>query len=201
MAIAQAHNRLNDTQNLLVSFANSQLSHIDTPSIKKNSFQIFSITAFLYGALNQLGKQSTLSEQIITEIMHNVLCEAFKIPQYNSEGLVNSIHRMMDKYYLLENIYHAGESAAERWLTSDSADCLDLKNLLAQYQDFTLLDMNSAGMKADTILPSVPEHHTENTNSTPKSASSSAKLILVALVLAMAGLGVYGYLFYVTPSP
>jgi len=196
MAVAQAQNSPNETQNLLASFANSQLSNIDATSIKKNSFQLFSITAFLYGALTQLGKQSTLSDQVISNIMHNVLSAAFKIPQHNSEGLVNSIQRMMDKYYLLENIYREGESAAERWLTSDSAECLDLKSLLDQYQEFTLLDMNSAGMKTDSFKPrATDDYEMEET----KATFSAAKTIFFGLLLGTLSLGIYGYLFYFNP--
>ena len=59
MAIPIVQNRFDDTQKILMSFAKEQLSYIDTSSIKKNSFQFFSITAFLYGAVQQLGVMAT----------------------------------------------------------------------------------------------------------------------------------------------
>ena len=168
MGIPHIQNNFNDTQKILMSFARAQLSHIDVASIKKNSFQLFSITAFLYGAINQLGKQSTLPSQLIGNYLHNVLCESFALPRHNAEGLVSSINRMMDKYYLLENIYHEGEAAAERWLTNDQADCSELKVLLDNYQEFTMLDMNAAGMKSQNpaILPNAEQAAPDDGNTT-----------------------------------
>ena len=93
MAIPKIQNSFDDTQKILTSFARAQLSYIDTGSIKKNSFQFFSITAFLYGAVQQLGKQSTLPVQLVNQYLCNVLCDAFKLPQPNGEGLFSSINR------------------------------------------------------------------------------------------------------------
>lgn len=151
MAIAKIQIPVDNTQKLLSSFAHAQLSPIDPKSIKQNSFQLFAIAAFLYGAINQLGKQSTLPEHLIHDYLHNILCNEFGLPRHNVEGLVSSINRMMEKYYLLDNIYHEGESAAEIWLTNDNADCSELSKLLESYNDFTLMDMKAAGMKSNEM--------------------------------------------------
>lgn len=148
MAIAKIQLPVDNTQKLLTTFAHAQLSPIDPKTIKQNSFQLFAITAFLYGAISQLGKQSTLPENLIREYLHNILCDEFGLPRHNIEGLVSSISRMMEEYYLLENIFHEGEASAEVWLTNDDADCMELKKLLDNYQDFTLMDMKAAGMKS-----------------------------------------------------
>ena len=184
MAIPKIQNSFDDTQRILTSFAKAQLSYIDTGSIKKNSFQFFSITAFLYGAVQQLGKQSTLPIQLVNQYLCNVLCDAFKLPQHNGEGLVSSINRMMEKYYLLENIYHDGEAAAERWLTNDEADCMDLKLLLDNYQEFTMMDMNAAGMKSNT--PEFKAQHASITGSA-KTPSGNRMLITIIVIGAMLG--------------
>ncbi|WP_455202241.1 hypothetical protein [Kaarinaea lacus] len=180
MAIPKIQNSFDDTQKILMSFARAQLSYIDTGSIKKNSFQFFAITAFLYGAVQQLGKQSTLPVQLVNQYLCNMLCDAFKLPQHNGEGLVSSISRMMEKYYLLENIYHDGEAAAERWLTNDDADCMDLRILLDNYEEFTMLDMNAAGMKSDTPefkARYAPEPSSEKT-------SSGNKMLITIMVIS-----------------
>jgi hypothetical protein len=148
MAIAKIQLPVDNTQKLLTSFAHAQLSPIDPKSIKQNSFQLFAIAAFLYGAISQLGKQSTLPENLVREYLHNILCDEFGLPRHNIEGLVSSISRMMEEYYLLENIFHEGEASAEVWLTKDDADCMELKTLLDNYREFTLMDMKAAGMKS-----------------------------------------------------
>ena len=184
MAIPKVQNSFDDTQKILTSFAKAQLSYIDTGSIKKNSFQFFSITAFLYGAVQQLGKQSTLPVQLVNQYLCSVLCDAFKLPQHNGEGLVSSINRMMEKYYLLENIYHDGEAAAESWLTNDEADCMELKALLDNYQEFTMLDMNAAGMKSDT--PEFKARYAPEPSS--RNSSSGNKMVITILIVgAMLG--------------
>lgn len=178
MAIPKVKNSFDDTQKILTSFAKAQLSHIDTASIKKNSFQFFAIAAFLYGAVQQLGKQSTLPQQLMNKYLSNVMCDAFALPQHSGEGLVSSTNRMMEKYYLLENIYHDGEAAAERWLTNDDADCSELKSLLENYQEFTMLDMNAAGMKSNS-----PAFNTQQAADTASGKSSlTSKLTLILIV-------------------
>ena len=158
MAIAKIQSPVDNTQKLLSSFAHAQLAPINPKSIKQNSFQLFAITAFLYGAVSQLGKQSTLSENLVREYLHTILCDEFGLPRHNIEGLVSSIKRMMENYYLLENIYHEGEASAEVWLTNDHADCQELKTLADHYRDFTLMDMKAAGMKSDSH-PIAPMQH------------------------------------------
>jgi len=184
MAIPKVQNSFDDTQKILTSFAKAQLSYIDTGSIKKNSFQFFSITAFLYGAVQQLGKQSTLPVQLVNQYLCSVLCDTFKLPQHNGEGLVSSINRMMEKYYLLENIYHDGEAAAERWLTNDEADCMELKALLDNYQEFTMMDMNAAGMKSD--IPEFKGRYAPEPSS-GKSSSGNKMVITIIIIGAMLG--------------
>jgi len=166
MAIANIQVPSDNTQKLLSSFAHAQLSPIDPKSIKQNSFQLFAIAAFLLGAISQLGKQSTLPEQLIHDYLHNILCNEFGLPRHNVEGLVSSIHRMMEKYYLLENIYHEGETSAETWLTNDDADCLELSALMNNYRDFTLMDMKAAGLKTAEL--SQDNKHLQNNLSRTK---------------------------------
>lgn len=188
MAIAEIQQPVDNTQKLLTSFARAQLSSIDAKTIKQNSFQLFAIAAFLYGAISQLGKQSTLPEQLIREYLHNILCEEFGLPRHNIEGLVSSINRMMEEYYLLENIYHEGESAAENWLTNDDADCLELKRLLDSYSDFTLMDMKAAGMKTSAAI---------QTPSATSNTSTKNKSIIPMLVTGAIALGaVITFLYY-----
>ncbi|HEY5603416.1 MAG TPA: hypothetical protein VIM41_09920 [Gammaproteobacteria bacterium] len=178
MAIPNIKSDFDDTQKILLSFAKAQLSNIDTARIKKNSFQFFAITAFLYGAVQQLGKQSTLPVQLVNKYLCSVLCDAFRLPQYNGEGLVSSINRMMEEYYLLENIYREGEAAAERWLTHDEADCAELKTLLGNYQEFTMLDMSAAGMKSGSMKSNSPY-----TADTSGGKSSLAGRIMITLIV------------------
>ncbi|WP_455208232.1 hypothetical protein [Kaarinaea lacus] len=188
MAIPKIKNSFDDTQKILMSFTKAQLSYIDNRSVKKNSFQFFAITAFIYGAVQQLGKQSTLPLQLVNQYLCNVLCDVFSLPQHNGEGLVSSISRMMEKYYLLENIFHEGESAAERWLTHDDADCMDLKTLLDTYQEFTMLDMNAAGMKSNT-----PEYKAQyaTASSSGKSSSIPTWVIIFAVIATLLGAGYF----------
>lgn len=188
MAIPKVKNSFDDTQKILTSFAKSQLSHIDTGLIKKNSFQFFAVAAFLYGAVQQLGKQSTVPVQLVNNYLCNVMCEAFNLPRHSGEGLVSSINRMMEKYYLLENIFHDGEAAAERWLTNDDADCAELKGLLDNYQEFTLMDMNAAGMKSNS-----PEVKSQYAAEPVSAKSSSASKVLLTLVVMGTLLGAAYY--------
>jgi hypothetical protein len=185
MAIPKVKNSFDDTQKILTSFAKAQLSYVDTASIKKNSFQFFAIAAFLYGAVQQLGKQSTVPAQLVNKYLCNVMCDAFKLPQHSGEGLVSSTNRMMEKYYLLENIYHEGEAAAERWLTNDDADCAELKALLDNYQEFTLMDMNAAGMKSNT-----PELKAQYVATPTSGKSSIASRMMLTVIVMGALLGV-----------
>lgn len=190
MTTTNVHNVMDDTQKILMSFARAQLSHIDTKSIKKNSFELFSITAFLYGAIHQLGKQSTLPEQLINHYLHKILIETFLLPAHNAEGLVSSIHRMMQKYYLLENIYFEGESAAEKWLVDENCECTELKRLLESYDDFTLMDMNAAGMKSET--PSFDRQPA----ATPAAKNSSSVFKILTTIAVLALLSGAAYFFY-----
>lgn len=162
MAIAKIQVPVDNTQKLLSSFAHAQLSTIDPKSIKQNSFQLFAIAAFLYGAISQLGKQSTLPEHLVHDYLHNILCNEFGLPRHNIEGLVSSINRMKEKYYLLDNIYHDGEAAAERWLTDENADCSELEKLLSSYSDFTLMDMKAAGMKSSEMSQHINISHNDH---------------------------------------
>jgi hypothetical protein len=191
MAIANAHQPVDNSQKILSSFAHNQLSYIDPKSIKQNSFQLFAIAAFLYGAISQLGKQSTLSDQQIKDYLHAILCEELGLPRHNIEGLVSSINRMMDKYYLLENIYHEGEASAEQWLTNDDADCSELKVLMESYIDFTLMDMKAAGMKSGST-PTPQTQFTKEALATKKSAAP----MIISGVLALGAVlfGLYYFL-------
>ncbi|MGD8566593.1 MAG: hypothetical protein PVJ39_00710 [Gammaproteobacteria bacterium] len=181
-----------DNQKILMSFARQQLSHIESNSIKKNSFQLFLITAFLYGAIQQLGKQSTLPKHLSNHYLHKILIETFSLPPHNAEGLVSSINRMMKKYYLLENIYFDGESAAEQWLVNDECECTELKTLLDRYENFTMLDMNAAGMKSDVPAFDQPQDRdpTPDTN-----GSSGGTLKFVVALIALAALAGVAYFF------
>ncbi|NOZ54559.1 MAG: hypothetical protein GXP08_15740 [Gammaproteobacteria bacterium] len=158
---------INNTQKILTSFATAQLTNIDTVTVKDNTFNLFVITTFFNGAMTQLGKQSTLPKQLQYKYLHGIICDNFNLPQHNAEGLVSSISRMMNKYYFLENIYNEGYTAAEKWLNSDTIDCTELGNLLHNYKGFTMLDMNSAGLKegfnpAQQAMSSPPLKGTKN---------------------------------------
>ena len=188
MAIAKIQLPVDNTQKLLTTFAHTQLSPIDPKTIKQNSFQLFAITAFLYGAISQLGKQSTLPEHLIRDYLHNILCDEFGLPRHNIEGLVSSISRMMEEYYLLENIFHEGESAAENWLTNDDADCSELKALLDSYHDFTLMDMKAAGMKSGSL----PQQRQSPLQATNDESSNWTMIITGAISLGV----VLTFLYY-----
>jgi hypothetical protein len=190
MANPNVQNFVDDNQKILMSFAKQQLSHIDPKAIKKNSFQFFLITAFLYGAIHQLGKQSTLPQHMINHYLHKILIDTFALPVHNAEGLVSSINRMMKKYYLLENIYFDGESAAEQWLINEESECTELTTLLERYDNFTMLDMNAAGMKSD--VPEFDQHHNE-TNESQSRQSSGGLLKLTLLVGALGALAAVAY--------
>lgn len=197
MATPKTKNLGDDNQKILMSFARNQLSHIAPNAIKKNSFQLFLITAFLYGAMRQLGKQSTLPQHLITHYLHKILIETFSLPAHNAEGLVSSISRMMQKYYLLENIYFEGESAAEQWLVNDESECAELKILLDRYENFTMLDMNAAGMKSD--VPAFDQHREVPTNGqTGGSTGSVLKMTLILFALAVLAAVAYFFSFNVS---
>lgn len=196
MAIANVHpvaepHIVDNSQKILSSFAHTQLSYIDSKSIKQNSFQLFAIAAFLYGSIRQLGKQSTLSDVQIRDYLHAILCEELGLPKHNIEGLVSSINRMMENYYLLENIFHEGESAAEQWLTNDDADCSELKVLLESYKEFTLMDMKAAGMKSEAA--SLPTTHPSSKTGAKKKSSGSL-VFLGIIVLSTVLVGLYYFL-------
>ena len=188
MAIAKIQSPVDNTQKLLSSFAHAQLSPINPKSIKQNSFQLFAITAFLYGAISRLGKQSTLSEHLIQEYLNTILCDEFGLPRHNIEGLISSINRMMENYYLLENIFHEGEASAEVWLTNDDADCLELKTLLDNYREFTLMDMKAAGMKSDS--PSFAQ--------VQQNAQATNKSVWPLVITGTVGLGIVLTVLYYT---
>ena len=191
MAIATAQQPVDNSQKILSSFAHNQLSYIDPKSIKQNSFQLFAIAAFLYGAISQLGKQSTLSDQQIKDYLHVILCDELGLPRHNIEGLVSSINRMMDKYYLLENIYHEGESSAEQWLTNDDTDCSELKALMENYKDFTLMDMKAAGMKSGATA--TPQAHFQQEALAGKK-SAAPMIVSGILILGAVLYGLYYFL-------
>jgi len=149
MIVSDLIGKFNNTQAVLTSFATAQLTDINTITLKNNTFNLFVVTAFFNGAMTQLGKQSTLPAQLQNKYLHDIICDNFKLPRHNAEGLVSSIARMMRKYYFLENIYNEGHAAAEKWLNSDTLTCNELATLLHSYQGFTMLDMKSAGLKED----------------------------------------------------
>lgn len=180
MATANLNNLFVDHQKILGSFANAQLDEFDTQSAKHNQFFLFAITSFLHGATNQLGKQSNLPTPLQQKYLQNLLCEIFSLPRHSAEGLLSSVERMMGNYYLLENIYQEGESAAEKWLNSEVSECHELRELMNHYSDFTLMDMKAAGMK-----PAIPGLVISPVSHEPRGKKTWKKVIAWIVVLSM----------------
>jgi len=194
MIISDFVGKFNNTQQVLTSFATAQLSDINTSTLKKDTFHLFVVTAFFNGAMTQLGKQSTLPKQLQNKYLHDLICSHFKLPRHNAEGLVSSISRMMRKYYFLENIHNEGHAAAEKWLNSDTIVCGELATLLHNYKDYTMLDMNSAGLK-EGVASNQPPLNSPLGAVENKQRIAHKPAVLLILISFIMSLAYYWYYF------
>jgi hypothetical protein len=69
-----------------------------------------------------------------------------RIAEGNADGLIKSIERLANKYYLVENLFEQGAKAADQWLSCENSDDRALHNLVEKYKHLTMFELGIEGI-------------------------------------------------------
>jgi len=136
------------SNNIIESFAQSQLECVNQRLISESTFLVLAICAFFYGAEKQLRKQSGVPSYLSKTTLVDVLVALCGISERNASGITKSLKRLSIKYYLIENIIETGEQAADQWLCCDTSTNDSLKALIEKYKNLSMFDLGIEGINA-----------------------------------------------------
>lgn len=135
-----------DSANLIETFARSQLAQIKRKTIRESTLLELLSCAFFVGAEQLLRKQSDLSEMQSKANLTQLIMVVCRLGEIKATTLIESVHELAEKYYLLESIIEQGERAAEHWLNCDTEDNPALKQIITKYQDLSMYELGIEGV-------------------------------------------------------
>ena len=75
----------------------------------------------------------------------DVVMDIGNIGESKTNALIDTIHRLAKRYYLIENIVEQGKTAADQWLNCQDDENKPLQTLVMKYQDLTMFDLGIEG--------------------------------------------------------
>ncbi len=131
---------------VLNNFALNQLARVRRRDIRESSFLEFAACAFFTGAEQLLRKQSQLEAEQSRLVLVGLLKEICAVDEFNARGLVESVERLREKYYLIESLMEQGSIAAEQWLNCGEVNDKALQEMLNKYRHTTLFELGIEGI-------------------------------------------------------
>lgn len=136
----------NQPDNIIGTFANIQLENVHRKTIRESTLLELLTCAFFSGAQKQLCKQAQVSGKEGRVALVGLLMDLNGIGQSNAIGLIDSIDRLADKYYLVENTAQQGKAAADQWLNCDAAAASELQDLISKYKNISMFELGIEGV-------------------------------------------------------
>lgn len=131
---------------LITAFAHSQISDKVRQQIEESTFTELAACAFFCGAEAQFRKLSKLNWRDSQASLIGVVMEICNISRSKTLALIDTIHRLAGKYYLMENIIEQGKTAADQWLGCPDEDTQVLQELVLKYQNLSMFDLGFEGV-------------------------------------------------------
>ena len=116
--------------------------------IEESTFLELAACAFFCGAEAQFRKLSQLDYQTGRDYLIDVLMDIGNIGESKAEALMNTIHRLAKRYYLIENIVEQGKTAADQWLNCHDGEP-PLQTLVSKYQNLSMFDLGIEGINEE----------------------------------------------------
>ncbi|MCG6970510.1 MAG: hypothetical protein LJE85_12160 [Gammaproteobacteria bacterium] len=134
---------------LITAFAETQMSDYVRQHIDQSTFLELAACAFFCGAEAQFRKLSKLNWRDSQARLIDVVMDVGNISKSKTIALINAIHRLADKFYLIENIVEQGKTAADQWLNCQDEDLKPLQALVSKYENLTMFDLGIEGINED----------------------------------------------------
>ncbi|KPJ92799.1 MAG: hypothetical protein AMJ53_08665 [Gammaproteobacteria bacterium SG8_11] len=131
---------------LISAFAQTQMSDVVRQHIEESTFLELAACAFFCGAEAQFRKLSKMDWRDSQASLMDVIMEVGNVGPSKSAALIETIHRLEKKYYLIENIVEQGKNAADQWLNCQEAEDHPLQELVSKYQNLTMFDLGIEGI-------------------------------------------------------
>jgi hypothetical protein len=139
----------NNTVHIIEVFAKTQLALINRDTLADSTFLTLATCAFFHGAENQLRKQGQISPDSGKAQLVALLARTCRLSERTAVGIVNSVERLADKYYLIENIIQQGKQCADVWLSCETNQKPTLVELVEKYRDLSMFDLGIEGINAE----------------------------------------------------
>jgi len=141
----------NQSDNIIGTFADIQLENVRHKTIRESTLLELLTCAFFCGAQKQLCKQAQVSDKDGRVALAGLLMDINGIAQSNAIGLIDSIDRLADKYYLVENTAQQGKVAADQWLNCDDDPANELQDLISKYKNLSMFELGIEGVNETYI--------------------------------------------------
>ena len=135
-----------NSDNLLDVFAKTQLALINRDTLVDSTFLTLATCAFFYGAEKQLRKQGQTSPQLSRAKLVGLLVRTCRLSERNTLGIIKSIKRLADQYYLIEHIVQQGHDSADSWLNCETVNKPILAELVQKYRNLSMFDLGIEGV-------------------------------------------------------
>ena len=142
----QLATKLEPQISMLATFAQAQMSANIRQLIEESTFLELATCAFFCGAEAQICRLSALDQRVSLESLIDVVMDICNVSKSKAIALINAIHRLEKKYYLMENLFDQGKTAADQWLNCQQEEKQPLKELVDKYKNLTMFDMGIEGV-------------------------------------------------------
>ena len=130
---------------MISAFAQTQMSDTVRQHIEESPLLELAAYAFFFGAEAQFRKLSKMDWRDSHASLVEVVMEIGNIGESKTNALIDTIHRLAKRYYLIENIVEQGKTAADQWLNCQGDEEKPLQILVMKYQDLTMFDLGIEG--------------------------------------------------------
>ena len=131
---------------MLRAFAQAHIREEIRQRIEESAFLELASCAFFCGAEAQIRKLSQLDQRASLDSLIDVVMDICNVGKSKTIALINAIYRLTGKYYLLENIFEQGKTAADQWLNCQDEEKQPLQELVQKYQNLSMFDLGIEGV-------------------------------------------------------
>ena len=131
---------------MLRAFAQAHIRAEIRQCIEESAFLELASCAFFCGAEAQIRKLSQLDQRASLDSLIDVVMDICNVGKSKTIALINAIYRLTGKYYLLENIFEQGKTAADQWLNCQDEEKQPLQELVQKYQNLSMFDLGIEGV-------------------------------------------------------
>jgi hypothetical protein len=134
---------------MITVFADAQMSDFVRQHIDESTFLELATCAFFCGAEAQFRKLSQQNFRDSRRDLIEVVMEIGNVSESKTIALINTIHRLAKKFYLIENIVEQGKTAADQWLNCQDDEVKPLHTIVDKYQHLSMFDLAAEGVNKE----------------------------------------------------